>query len=837
MPDKGTIPDVADREAVADTQPSEEPPAAGRPVLPAQPTETKGELETVRTVRAFCLTGTDPSGRLEVPGKGILPAPMHAMRDPARVRTGEPVVLFLQNGTPGVLPFMEWLTARIDSVFPAAASARVLRDNVLRLERAARRLARTEPPTLSLSSLMDEAADAIIRETGLRAEPADTLRADAAALAADLTAADIVLSTEHDVALSVMIFLARQRREKARAAFIERVERLNERVRRLLEVDAARGGQHDPEALSSAMGSPSGAIDPGQLARVLGETRGPMGMPAERRERLARLAHQFTQFLGAPSGPAVIVVRAEEVAGSTPESSDVEWLASDLPCAEAARKFDRLADVQLATFIAVRVAELEVADRYDAGIHGLFVKSFDRGALSSEETAILPAVIAVEAVQRLCGPDMPNVSRVLLSERPIRVLLETQPASNMLPHVDHEPLAGARFEPGLFGIGLGSAIVHQSSVAATAHLALGFERALGSDLASLHVVATGECEGGAEPTVGRWLHAGAATDGRAHPLFLYDPSPGPSWADRFDFTGNDQPERDWPEHELECEDAAGVARAVPMAFTFADFAILEPAYREHLRLIPDTCPTGDLAPVAEYLAERRDSDRRIPFVWATGPDGRMHRVAVSKRLVAACRNRSMTWSTLQQSAGIHDEYAERAAESARRAVSEDADSRIAQLERDHAEEIERIRREEASEALGRLAESIMGVDLSTLAPTRPARMPAPAAPAAEPPGDAPEGEAAPVVATPEEEEDFGFDELYIDSILCTTCNDCMGINPRVFVYNDNKQAVVGDPDGGTFAEIVAAAEKCPARCIHPGKPRNPDEPNLDALIERAKPFN
>jgi hypothetical protein len=34
-----------------------------------------------------------------------------------------------------------------------------------------------------------------------------------------------------------------------------------------------------------------------------------------------------------------------------------------------------------------------------------------------------------------------------------------------------------------------------------------------------------------------------------------------------------------------------------------------------------------------------------------------------------------------------------------------------------------------------------------------------------------------------------------------------------------------------------AAEKCPARCIHPGKPLNPDEPNLDELIERAKPFN
>jgi len=49
--------------------------------------------------------------------------------------------------------------------------------------------------------------------------------------------------------------------------------------------------------------------------------------------------------------------------------------------------------------------------------------------------------------------------------------------------------------------------------------------------------------------------------------------------------------------------------------------------------------------------------------------------------------------------------------------------------------------------------------------------------------------------------------------------------------------VIGDASAGTFAQLVQAAEKCPAKCIHPGKPLNPDEPNLDELIKRAKPFN
>ena len=270
---------------------------------------------------------------------------------------------------------------------------------------------------------------------------------------------------------------------------------------------------------------------------------------------------------------------------------------------------------------------------------------------------------------------------------------------------------------------------------------------------------------------------------------------------------------------------------MPMSFTFADFGLLEPAYQSHFRLIPDACPTGDLSPIAEYLTDRRDADRRVPFVWVVGPDAQMHRAAVSRRLVEACRDRLASWNTLQQNAGIHDGYADRAAESARRLAMEDADARIAQLQRDHAEEIERIRRNEASEALGRLAQSIMGMDLDSITPARPVRSERPEPEAVE--AVAPEPE-APV---PEAEEDLGFDEPYIDSMLCTSCNDCMAINPQLFVYNENKQAIIGNPDAGTFAQLVEAAEKCPARCIHPGKPRNPDEPDVDALIERAKPFN
>jgi len=59
----------------------------------------------------------------------------------------------------------------------------------------------------------------------------------------------------------------------------------------------------------------------------------------------------------------------------------------------------------------------------------------------------------------------------------------------------------------------------------------------------------------------------------------------------------------------------------------------------------------------------------------------------------------------------------------------------------------------------------------------------------------------------------------------------------MFAYDDNKQAYIRDPDAGTFRELVEAAETCQVSIIHPGKPRNPEEPDLADLIKRAEPFN
>jgi hypothetical protein len=79
-------------------------------------------------------------------------------------------------------------------------------------------------------------------------------------------------------------------------------------------------------------------------------------------------------------------------------------------------------------------------------------------------------------------------------------------------------------------------------------------------------------------------------------------------------------------------------------------------------------------------------------------------------------------------------------------------------------------------------------------------------------------------------------EPWIETIRCTTCNECTQINNRMFAYNADQRAYIADPAAGTYRELVQAAETCQVAIIHPGQPRNPDEPGLEELRKRAEPF-
>ncbi len=84
--------------------------------------------------------------------------------------------------------------------------------------------------------------------------------------------------------------------------------------------------------------------------------------------------------------------------------------------------------------------------------------------------------------------------------------------------------------------------------------------------------------------------------------------------------------------------------------------------------------------------------------------------------------------------------------------------------------------------------------------------------------------------------DAGGDLPWIESHLCTACDECTNINKSIFIYDDKKLAIIKDPKGGPFRDIVKAAEKCSSRVIHPGTPLNSSEKGLAKWIKRAEKY-
>jgi pyruvate-ferredoxin/flavodoxin oxidoreductase len=98
--------------------------------------------------------------------------------------------------------------------------------------------------------------------------------------------------------------------------------------------------------------------------------------------------------------------------------------------------------------------------------------------------------------------------------------------------------------------------------------------------------------------------------------------------------------------------------------------------------------------------------------------------------------------------------------------------------------------------------------------------------------------ALPVAAVPVEPANAnGYMAPWIESELCTSCNECVGINSKIFAYDADHHAYVKDPKGGPYKDLVRAAEKCTAQVIHPGTPFDPNEKDAVKLAQRAAKYN
>jgi pyruvate-ferredoxin/flavodoxin oxidoreductase len=484
-------------------------------------------------------------------------------------------------------------------------------------------------------------------------------------------------------------------------------------------------------------------------------------------------------------------------------------------------------------FAAIRMAELELAGGYRKDKHGEFFTYFNWKQFSDEEFHLCPPVVSIGGDGAMYDIGFQNLSRMMMSGKPIKVLvLDTQLYSNTGGQACTSGFTGqvsdmaqhgkafqgkeeVRKEIALIGMAHRTTYIAQGTTANTSHLIESFVEGLNARRPALFNIYS-PCM--PEHGIGDDLaehQSKLAVESRAYPLLRYNPDKGDLPEECFNLEGNPAADEDWPTYTLKYQDEYGAPAEMEVPLTFADFAITEGRFRKQFRTVPRDAWNDNMIPLAEYLeAGADDREGKFPFIWAVDRKNRLIRVIPAAPLVRSCEDRRQFWRMLKALAGIRPPVDTTAiAEQARSEFAQSIASQLVALA--------------ASGGIfgGSTAPALPPADAAAPIAVKLGADPSPAVAVAQP---------APATVAVNGDTPAG---AWIESALCTSCDECMRINSKIFAYNANKQAFVKDPHGGPFRDLVRAAEKCTAQIIHPGMPLNPAEKDLDKLIKRAAKYN
>ncbi|MCV9387291.1 2-oxoacid:acceptor oxidoreductase family protein [Reichenbachiella ulvae] len=463
-------------------------------------------------------------------------------------------------------------------------------------------------------------------------------------------------------------------------------------------------------------------------------------------------------------------------------------------------------------FKAIRQAEIELSEGYKPAQHQEFFTYFTWQQFTDEEWHLCPPVVSLGGDGAMYDIGFQNLSRMMASGKPIKaIIVDTQVYSNTGGQACTSGFIGQisdmaqygkvwkgkpepRKEIGLIAMAHRNTYVMQSCMANTSHMIEGFIDGLMAKRPALfNLYTTCQPEHGVGDDLG--VHqARLAMESRAYPIFKYNPDVSIKAAEAFDLSGNPDMDKIWPTYQLKYREN-GREKTMEVAMTFADFAITEARFRKHFRKAPRDTWNDDMVVLADFL-EMSESDRegKYPFIWAVDKKQQLSRVMVAKPIVESCEERRDFWIMLRDMAGIKPDEKE----------PEDLEAKI------------------RSEVVGKIAQGLMKMAGD------------PEAGVMNLVQDAVEKvEEAPVEAS----TNGSAQEPWIESEHCTSCDECIKINSKIFSYDGDKHAYIKNSDGGTYQDLVKAAEKCTAGVIHPGLPKDQNEKDIDKWIARGEKFN
>lgn len=723
---------------------------------------------------AFYLTGKKPVSSLDaVDGLKLRPILFAGYRDLTRLRYDFPLVLLEGEDT----AFVQSLSGLMDGILNQIAGdddgERVTK-HALRLEQEIRALV-AAGGSGKLSALWLKAADGL---AGTDKQLKDSLSRARAALRSDGEVVDC------GAALPARLLThawSRIQRQKARK-YQEHIGQLALKLSNILKADFVRSeaGQKAKSLQAAVGGTYDDAFDFEVMSRLLGKGTPKNALPESRRRRIewGISVLESQKFF-----PLQSVTRKR---GDAVKAYSFVFES----CIEVLEAIRRRQPEMVELAKAVAIAEFEIDNKYVEARHDSFFEEFGENGLDARELAQFPDYLLCLNTSNMQAAENDRLMEILSTGLPVKILVQSDDILEEQPHL---ALGKRAKQLASMVMGLNDVYVLQASGSHLFQFRERMLKGLSYPGSALFCVFSGASSAGAD--LPPYLVAAAAMDSRAFPAYTFDPSAGPNWASRFYLESNSQVDLDWPVQSIAYEDEANQRVSEKLSFTLIDFVACDPRYAKHLARVPREKWNGTMIPVGEFLDREPSSmPDKVPCLMMVDPDNVLQKVIIDDKLIREANRCRETWHSLQELGGIHNSHAER----------------LLAREKKIWEEHEHQREAKAGPAA-----------------------PAPAVAQATPGAAAPA--AAPAKAA-EAEPEAASDEAYIETPRCTTCEECININSKMFAYDANKQAYIASLEAGTYAQLVEAAESCQVSIIHPGKPWNANEPGLAELIKRAAVF-
>ncbi len=481
-------------------------------------------------------------------------------------------------------------------------------------------------------------------------------------------------------------------------------------------------------------------------------------------------------------------------------------------------------------FKTIRIAQALLKDQFDPAGQAEQYRYFNWEDFSDEEYHLCPPVVAVGGDGAMYDIGFQNLSRAMMSGKPIKVLVvDTQVYSNTGGQACTSGFFGQVSDMAQFGkaiqgkeevrkeIGL-IAMAHrttyfvQSTMAYANHMIEGFVKGLMSRRPALfNLYSSCQPEHGIGDDMSH-AQARLAVESRAYPLYRYDPDAGATMAECLNLDGNPAVDLDWPVTKIQYMEQ-GREKEMELPTTFVDFAVTETRFRKHFRKIPRDAWHEDMIQVSDFLElDADDREGKVPYVWALDAKRQLSRLLVAEPMIKSAEDRRAFWIMLRDLAAL---------EEAPVIDESQIESRIRQ------EVVQKI----TSGLIG-LVSGTQALDMGAMLEQAPAPAAANQPPQLEAvPSAKPAGAAAPEAVSAE------YMAPWIDTEDCTECDECIMINSQIFEYNADKKAIIKNPDGGPYRDLVKAAEKCTAEIIHPGLPRDRSDKDIAKWIKRGQKYN